>query len=181
MDLLDWIKLTVLLVTLVSLFIGGILSVFVLSKFVPKFHLEVEPLILRGSNHLLLKLSMENISSVYAQKKHIRLQVLPYEERMNMRLSEWVPFSKNNIRSGEEPSEWLEATEVFSSTTGLYGGEKLSVQYLVPIPPRAKFLHVGFQYAANLSGIKLWLSGLFSSHEQWTTTLVVPVEEEIES
>jgi hypothetical protein len=181
MDLSDWLKLIALLVTILSLFVGGLLSLFVLYKFVPKLHLEVEPSVLKGTNQLLLTLSMENISSVYAPKKNVRLQILAHGEEAGSGLSEWVPFAKDRIRSGEEPSEWSEPKEVFETTTGLHAGEKLSVQYMVPISPGAKFLHVGFQYVANLRGIHYWLSGLFSPHEQWTTTIVIPIEEESES
>jgi hypothetical protein len=91
---------------------------------------------------VVLRLEIENISSVITAKRVVRLQALPYPE--NEELSEWVPFDSARQRRDEKPLKWREPIDIFQSTRRFFPRESVVVERLHKCP-RGQLLHVGMQ------------------------------------
>ena len=181
-DLVVFIRVLMVAATVFIALISAVIAVYVRNHFVPKMIIEIESRFIPENNIIILKLSMESICNVYLPKESIRLQILEHKFPEGNSLSEWVPFSKKEVEPGEEPIEWVEPIEIFTSTTGLQPNEKLTVERFYKASENADLVHIGFQYLTKLSRIVSWLVPKpFSPYEQWTTTAFVLKESSVES
>lgn len=158
---------------MIAALIGAWGFIFIFLQISPKVELRILPRWVDPElGRFVLRLEIENTSRVRVKKEVVRLQMLPYSETRQLRLSEWVPFSKESIRKGEEPEKYYDPVEVFGSTLYLYPGEKISVERLECSPDSDKFLHIGLQFRARV--LLRWLIiRVFSKGEQWTTTAII--------
>lgn len=181
-DSFVFIRALMLASTIFIALISTVIAIYVRNYFVPKMIIEVESRFVSEKNIIILKLSLENICNVYLPKESIRLQILEHKLPLGNTLSEWVPFSKENIKLGEEPIEWVEPVQIFTSTTGLQPNEKLTVERFYRVSEKSDLVHIGFQYITKLSRIVSWLVPKpFAPYEQWTTTAFVLKENSAES
>jgi hypothetical protein len=168
-DALSFVATTIGIVAVVTM---ALLAFFVRVSFAPVLRLRILP---RWSddtkNFVILRLEVENISRVRVQKQQIRIQALRHKLEMGGLLSEWVPFSRDDIRD-EQPLEWREPVEIFNTTNHIYPGEVLSVERMYHCEQDTA-LHVGLQVKAKLGRFSRLATRIRSWNQQWTTTCIV--------
>ena len=139
---------------------------------------------------LLLRLEVENISTVRAGRPIARVQILRYPiPEDGTFLSEWVPFEKEDRRDGEHPSKWEKPIRLFSnptkpdpraSTNRVYPGEVVAGERLLDCPSDDA-LHIGLnvrlrarvRIGLHRNGLKFGFHRRPYSHSQTTTRWVV--------
>jgi hypothetical protein len=161
------------IIVIAAILSGVVVGVFVLKRWTPNIRLGIDPWWLDVDKGIIvLRLTVENISSVFVEKDRIALQVLPYKIEQQTHLSEWVPFTKKAIKPGEQPIEWHEPENILETTKGLYPGERITVDRMLTVQ-KDIFLHAALQHTARMSGIKRFLNGLLRWNEQWTITTII--------
>jgi hypothetical protein len=149
--------------------IGGIITLFVNSKFSPGLHLRILGNWI-DAERIILRIEVENKSQVRVVQKNIKLQILEYPAGTKS-LSEWVPFESDKVRVGEEPLSWRDPIEIFQTNRCLNPGEITAIERIERLSSKDRLFHVGLQFKSK-SGVP-FLPLLFLGHkEQWTTTTI---------
>jgi hypothetical protein len=157
----------------VALLIAPISAIFIFQQLSPIAQIRISVRwVDLSSGRFVLRIEVENISRVRIRHKVALLQVLRYSLLKTNRLSEWVPFAKDQVIKGEEPIEWKEPEDIFGSTVHLYPREVISVERLEQIEDPNEFLHVGVQYNSRFA-FRWLFTFLLGWHERWTTTAIV--------
>ena len=155
----------------ISAYIGGaIFAFFVFRQLSPSLDLKIIPMRnLPDKQMLLLRSVIENRSRVRIYKKRIRIQILEYDLGVISSISEWVPFSKADIRPNEIPRQWTEPIEICETTAYINPGSKVVVERLFNVDNMGKtVLHIGIQFEAIISPR---LKRLLKWEERWTHTV----------
>jgi len=152
---------------------GIIWAIFVTHKYAPnaRLNLSYEKL---SCGFVILKIEVENLSIVKMDKGHIKLQILKYSCTATERISEFVPFTRDEIIPGEEPIEWSDPIDILNTTKTIYPGALKHVEILLKIPSEDIIFHIGLQVKIALSGFKSWISGILNwDFMQRTSTIFV--------
>ena len=86
---------------------------------------------------------------MYVSEHFIKVQILEYPVNRISDLSEWVPFTVENIKKQEEPLSWRDPVQIFDSTKYTYPNEILSVERLYNLNHTDAFLHVALQFRSK--------------------------------
>jgi len=138
-------------VTILVLVIGPLVALFVYFQLAPVLELKIIPTWVDEKKHLLLiRFQIENKSRVRLYSPKGKIQVLEYKVQPGGNLSQWVPFNKSAILPTEQPLEWREPVEIFTSTKQVYPGEVISYERLYQCPQDTTILHIGLQVELKL-------------------------------
>ena len=170
----DVISLIKDIATILFLFFGALIGVFVFFQFSPVLVLRILPRWTDETRQfLILKFEIENKSRVRANKPRGQIQVLEYAIKSGASLSHWVPFDKNAIRSGELPIEWREPVKILETTKQIYPGGMVSFERLYYYPQDSVIIHVGLQVELELGFLGRVVNLKGESWRQTTTCFVV--------
>jgi hypothetical protein len=153
MSFAEVISLTKDIVTLLALFIGAAVGLFIFFQFAPVLELRILPTWIDESKQfLVLKFEVENKSRVRANRPSGQIQVLEYPFEPSVTLSQWVPFDERTIPPNEQP-KWHEPEKIFKSTLQIYPGEIISFEKLYHYPQDTVIIHAGLQVQLELGFI----------------------------
>lgn len=168
-------------VTIFAILFGAFVAIYFFVQFTPKIDLRIIPeWIDKSKRKLVVRFEIENKSQVRINVKRftksqqnknlmILVQILEYYKANTSTLSEWVPFSKNDIRDKEEPIEWNDPEFICQTTNHIYPGETVKVNRLYTFP-EDKIWHIGFQIQTEYNFIEKML--IWKLSKRWTTTKI---------
>ena len=152
MTLAEYVGLVKDLVTVLVLLIGGALAIFVYFRLAPVLNLRILPTWAdERKQFLILRFEIENKSRVRILAPKGRIQVLKHDIQPGASMSHWVPFTKDAIKSTEQPREWLEPVEILTHTVYIYPGETISFERIYHCPEDTVVVHVGLQVELTLT------------------------------
>jgi hypothetical protein len=156
-----------------------IVIIWLLLQFAPQTYLEVFVDEASSENgYLKVSVSVQNTSRGRLTKQTVLLQSLAYGGDKALACPDNVPFKTSTVRSGEEPLEWHEPSEVFKGTRHLFPGETLTTERLVPLPEKAALVHVGLQFNAEQGPIEAVVSRFFTLNSSWETAAFYLVDKD---
>ena len=169
----DVIDLIAGLATILALLVGGGAALFLFFQFAPVLSLKILPEWNDESKqNLTIRFEVENKSRVRVYNPIIRIQVLEQQVSEGGYLSQWVPFSKDAIRSNEQPVVWNEPEKI-STTKRIYPGEVISAERFYHCPQAALILHVGLEVRIKLGLFGRIVTRKSGDWNQTTTRFVV--------
>jgi hypothetical protein len=158
------------IVTCIAIVVGGLVAIFFFVQLSPTIELRIIPeWIDKDAGQLVLTFELENKSQVRAKVKTIQIQILEYDKNPTLMLSEWLPFSSNNIHANEHPLEWQAPEHICTTTARIYPKEVVRVDRLYTIS-KDKIYHIGLQLQVKYKGIEKCIP---RKAKQWTTTKIV--------
>ena len=167
------------LLTILALIVGSIIALFIYYHFAPVVNLRIIPTWYGETKQILvLRFEIENKSRVRLSRPIVRIQVLEQELNDSKSISQWVPFSKNDIKEEEQPISWQEPMEIFSRSTKLYPGELIAVERLYYYERPAAIVHVGLQIELKMGVIRQLLTNMASPWRQTTTCFTLKQAEQ---
>jgi hypothetical protein len=175
--------LPTLLLILVTVF-GAFLAYI---RLAPTLSLNIIPSWIDG-RLLHIRLELKNTSRVRVKKKRAVFQFLRYDlEKMEKSLrrgslSEWVPLTQGRDEGfpKQDPIEWRDPLQVFSTTEWLDSGEKITIDRLEYCEGDGVAFKILLQATAELTwvqrrGANVWRRGTLAGKKtlDWTTTRIV--------
>jgi hypothetical protein len=173
MMIAEYVSLAKDLVTILAILIGSATAVFVYFQLAPVLSLRIVPTLAdERKRFLILRFEIENKSRVRILTPKGRIQVLKHDIQPGAAMSQWVPFSKDAIKSTEQPREWREPVEIFKSTIDIYPGEIISFERIYDCPEDTVVIHAGLQVELELSRWGRWVTRKAKPWRQTTTRFV---------
>jgi hypothetical protein len=172
-EFMDDIKTTIEtikdIVEICAILLAAVIAFRIKWQFVPIMHLDIGSEWLdKSSGKLKLSLTIENKSNVKAKKKRVRVQILEYDLSSRNTLSEWVPFSINEMLDHEK-TIWKEPVDVWQPTVEFYPGVATTLDYMCHCP-KGKLLHVGLFLETDTQDL---FKEILRYHESWCTTRII--------
>ena len=151
----------------------GTISWYILSKLIPSVEIRIIPgWVNERDGLLILRIEIANHSLVRIRKQHLWLQCLEKSYPESGRLSEWVPFTRNEINPNEKPIQWNDPIEIFKSTNWLNPGAVINIERLHQFNPN-NVLHLAVKFIARPGFIERYILRMHPPTTSWTATAIV--------
>jgi hypothetical protein len=172
-DVQLYIGLATSIIALLFLLIGGVAGIFIFFQLAPILALRILPTWAdEKKEHLVIRFEVENKSRVRITRPKIRLQVIEQKVAPSGAISQWVPFTKEAVRQGEQLVEWRDPIEISETTARMYPSEIIVIERLYHCPQASLILHIALQVEVKLG---LWGRVVTRKTQDWrqTTTCFV--------
>jgi hypothetical protein len=151
-----------------------VLFIFVYHGLLPSVSLRLNLIQQQAGGVVLVHLEIENKSQVRAQVALARLQILEYQVGHSEEyMSDWVPFTPNDIHAHEPPLKWREPLKL-RGPQEIKGGEVVTMDVMYKPSELAKAIHCGFQLHLRINPLVRRLHGYKETKLSFTSTGWMP-------